>query len=79
MHAAAVEQFVVAVGEAVGLVADALEELERAAVVRQADRLAAAGVFFKRATLPNFSNRRRFLFADMPGQSSSRLSFMRRR
>ena len=42
-HAAAVEQFVVAVGEAVGLVADALEQLERAAVVRQADRLASAG------------------------------------
>ena len=43
LHAAAVEQCVVAVGEAVGLVADALEQLERAAVVRDADRLAAAG------------------------------------
>ena len=43
LHAAAVEQGVVAVGEAVGLVADALEQLERAAVVRDADGLLAAG------------------------------------
>lgn len=42
-HAAAVEEFVIAVGEAVGFVADALEEFEGSAVVGDEERFGFAG------------------------------------
>ncbi len=41
--------------------------------------MSSAVAFLMRATLPNFSKRSFFLLGEMPGQSSRRLSFMRRR
>ena len=41
--------------------------------------ISLASVFLNRATLPNFSNKTAFRFGDIPGQSSNKLSFIRRR